>query len=317
MLKHVVALSLCALPLNAMAWGNFGHRIVGKVATVVAEEGELFWSANEAPIAAFSNTPDVLWKRGSSSRGEQPTHWFHFDVYSPGGSPLPTLFESYEAVVREYSERDVVENGTGIWRVEQFFLEARESLAKGRFEEALQWAGAMSHYVGDLSQPLHVTQNYNGQLTGQTGIHAWFETTNLQKTAGSALEERVTKKARALLATPSYRAQFEGGVMKGVLMLAKRSVELTDDVLDTDARLGRGAQGSVEQLAIAEDRLADGAASYALLLSRLWKEGGQKDTGRKLTPAQPSWKAPDYSRREGTARGAIEERAEGEFQDCL
>jgi hypothetical protein len=31
------------------------------------------------------------------------------------------------------------------------------------------------HYVGDAHVPLHTTENYNGQLTGQDGIHAFWE----------------------------------------------------------------------------------------------------------------------------------------------
>lgn len=34
----------------------------------------------------------------------------------------------------------------------------------------------MGHYVADACVPLHTTQNYNGQLTGQRGIHAFWET---------------------------------------------------------------------------------------------------------------------------------------------
>ena len=33
----------------------------------------------------------------------------------------------------------------------------------------------MGHYLGDAHVPLHTTENYNGQLTGQDGIHAFWE----------------------------------------------------------------------------------------------------------------------------------------------
>jgi hypothetical protein len=33
----------------------------------------------------------------------------------------------------------------------------------------------LGHYIGDASVPLHTTTNYNGQLTNQTGIHAFWE----------------------------------------------------------------------------------------------------------------------------------------------
>lgn len=33
----------------------------------------------------------------------------------------------------------------------------------------------LGHYVGDAHVPLHTTENYNGQLTGQRGIHGFWE----------------------------------------------------------------------------------------------------------------------------------------------
>jgi hypothetical protein len=63
--------------------------------------------------------------------------------------------------------------------------------------QAGQWSAAaltiadLCHYVGDSSQPLHCTQNYNGQLTGNTGIHSRYETTMM----ASHLGELVTPAA--------------------------------------------------------------------------------------------------------------------------
>ncbi len=39
----------------------------------------------------------------------------------------------------------------------------------------LRLSADMGHYLGDAHVPLHTTQNYNGQLTDQLGIHAFWE----------------------------------------------------------------------------------------------------------------------------------------------
>ncbi len=39
----------------------------------------------------------------------------------------------------------------------------------------LRLAAEMGHYLGDAHVPLHTTANYNGQLTNQIGIHAFWE----------------------------------------------------------------------------------------------------------------------------------------------
>lgn len=39
----------------------------------------------------------------------------------------------------------------------------------------LRYAADIGHYIGDAHVPLHTTKNYNGQLTDQVGIHAFWE----------------------------------------------------------------------------------------------------------------------------------------------
>ncbi len=43
-------------------------------------------------------------------------------------------------------------------------------------KKILRLSADFGHYVGDAHVPLHTTQNYNGQLSGQDGIHAFWET---------------------------------------------------------------------------------------------------------------------------------------------
>jgi len=42
-------------------------------------------------------------------------------------------------------------------------------------ERILRLSAEFGHYIGDAHVPLHTTKNYNGQLTDQVGIHAFWE----------------------------------------------------------------------------------------------------------------------------------------------
>ena len=42
-------------------------------------------------------------------------------------------------------------------------------------KKILQLSADLGHYIGDAHVPLHTTENYNGQLTDQLGIHAFWE----------------------------------------------------------------------------------------------------------------------------------------------
>lgn len=46
---------------------------------------------------------------------------------------------------------------------------------KGDNRQILKISADIGHYIGDAHVPLHTSENYNGQLTGQVGIHAFWE----------------------------------------------------------------------------------------------------------------------------------------------
>jgi hypothetical protein len=46
---------------------------------------------------------------------------------------------------------------------------------EGDPDKIIRLSTEMGHYIGDAHVPLHTTENYNGQLTGQEGIHAFWE----------------------------------------------------------------------------------------------------------------------------------------------
>jgi hypothetical protein len=42
-------------------------------------------------------------------------------------------------------------------------------------DRILNYSADLGHYIADAHVPLHTTENYNGQLTGQRGIHGFWE----------------------------------------------------------------------------------------------------------------------------------------------
>ncbi len=61
-----------------------------------------------------------------------------------------------------------------------FYLESAHdklvyAMKSGDANRVMQLAAEYGHYISDAHVPLHTTENYNGQLTGQDGIHAFWE----------------------------------------------------------------------------------------------------------------------------------------------
>lgn len=306
--KHFVAFSSLAVAFvwncTAHAWGARGHQIVAKMGAELAKEGKAFWDRNNEEIASLSIVPDKYWKTGPNSGTEQFTHWFQIDGYYSNPNDYPLFPLKYLKAVKEFSEKKVVKNGTAIWRSEQFFEEAVLALRERRYSNALEYAGVMAHYVGDLSQPLHVTTNYDGEETGNDGIHKFFESDNLNKTQVRGLETDVYRRARALLSNKKYLKSFDVELNKAIFYSVLRSSESVEKILDTDNKLGRDDVGAKTQLELAKERMADGAATYALFLSRIWKEAGSPTIpSGSIKVSIPRWLAPKYdeNRTEGCA----------------
>lgn len=72
------------------------------------------------------------------------------------------------------------ENGFVSYGVLPYFLESFYKRLVYAFESVdhdkiLKISADMGHYIADAHVPLHTTENYNGQLTKQDGIHAFWE----------------------------------------------------------------------------------------------------------------------------------------------
>jgi hypothetical protein len=80
--------------------------------------------------------------------------------------------------------------GSAPWRVEQIATKMQESFLKAKtfegkpnsaddfnaaVDDALFYGGILSHYIGDLSQPMHVTDDYDGFAAKSGGLHGYFE----------------------------------------------------------------------------------------------------------------------------------------------
>ena len=193
----VLVLACAALaPAQALAWGGHGHRIMG-VAAMEALPAEvpafLRDPTTAADIGELSREPDRSKGAGKiHDSNRDPGHFVDLDDEGRvmGGpkfeKPLPETRSAYEALLQaagtdswkagylQYSIVDQFQQLTlefAYWRV-LTAAEARETdpgrrawyAEDRRRREALLKAtiGALSHFVADGSQPLHVSVHYNG-----------------------------------------------------------------------------------------------------------------------------------------------------------
>jgi predicted AlkP superfamily phosphohydrolase/phosphomutase len=170
-LAVLAALGLAAGAPSAEAWGFTAHRIVNRkaVATLPPTLRPLF-EANLAYLAEHSTDPD-LW-RAAGQPGEWPNHYLDMDAF--GAYPFPNL-PRVEAQHLAKNGAAAAERGRVPWRVGEVYRELVAAFKAGDAPRILERAAILGHYVGDAHVPFHAVLNYDGQLSGQTGIHERWE----------------------------------------------------------------------------------------------------------------------------------------------
>ena len=80
------------------------------------------------------------------------------------------LREGEVTITDVFSEHGILPYNLGF-----YFYRLEEAFLKRNFQNILRYSAEIGHYISDAHVPLHTTKNYNGQLSGQDGIHAFWE----------------------------------------------------------------------------------------------------------------------------------------------
>ncbi len=155
----------------AYAWGPTAHRLTNSWAVeTLPPEIRGFFEANRQFLIDHANDPDAWMER---DRLERRQHYIYLDKY--GLFPYLTLPHSFERAVEQYSSGRINRDGLLPWQIGKYSLRLTNALKDHDWEGAKNVAAVLGHYVADAHDPLHTTQNYDGQLTGQTGLASRFE----------------------------------------------------------------------------------------------------------------------------------------------
>jgi hypothetical protein len=169
LLPFILALSCCAPPPLA-AWGHKGHEIVAALAFGDLP-GELapWFQGRRATLVDHCNDPDH-WKRADPREG--PRHFLNTDAYGgPDGVPVAIQ----EARTR-LGPAAFDQEGQVPWVIQDRVQDLARAFGSGDPARVALASAILCHYVGDVNVPLHTAANYNGQQSGQFGVHGRWET---------------------------------------------------------------------------------------------------------------------------------------------
>lgn len=161
------ALFLC----SAFSWGFFAHQRINRLAVfTLPPEMIVFYKKHIDYITESAVNPD---RRRMAVPDEAPRHYIDIDHY--GDSAIEKMPVYWKAAVEKFSEDTLKSYGIVPWHIYAMYSRLKDAFIVRDPDAILKISAELGHYVGDANVPLHTTENYNGQLTGQDGIHGFWE----------------------------------------------------------------------------------------------------------------------------------------------
>ena len=149
------------------AWGWETHRYINENAVDYLPPEMDFFEEYRDYLREHSTDPDV---------DDLPGYYHYIDIDYYTEFFEGTFPHDWEEAVDQYGYDVITDNGTVPWVIELWTDSLTILMDDGEWETVWQLAAELGHYVADSHEPLHLTLNYNGQLTGNYGIHSRYET---------------------------------------------------------------------------------------------------------------------------------------------
>jgi hypothetical protein len=185
-------------------WGFFAHQKINRLAVFTLPPEMIgFYKQNIQYLTENALKPDM---RRYAVKMEAARHYIDLDIY--GDSALWKMPRYWDEAVEMYTEDTLQAYGIVPYHINKmsyWLIKAFQNLDK---EQILRLSSDLGHYIADSHVPLHTTENYNGQLTGQYGIHGFWE---------SRLPELFSDKYDLLSGSASYIENLQLRAWEGVI----------------------------------------------------------------------------------------------------
>jgi len=271
-----LAVLLCSLaPSPALAWGFAGHKFIMRHAIeLLPPELKPFFTANRDELVLRVTDPD-LWR--TAGWDDDPNHFVDFGLPELGPYPFAALPREYDAAIEKFGTASLKRIGTLPWREAEESGNLRRAFesfahqAPYATHNTVLFAAVASHYIEDANQPFHATNNHDGQLTGQTGLHARFETELIERFEPRLVVHPAPAAPIVNARDAAFDALLASHRLVDPLLAADRAASAGKDVYDDDyfEKFFAGAHVILEQ------RLADSITATVGVIVGAWEQAGR------------------------------------------
>ena len=220
---------------------------------------------------------------------EDPNHFVDFGAPEFGPYPFTALPREYGAAIEKFGMATLKKEGLLPWREAEEFGNLRRAFEGFNrnngfaISDTVLFAAIASHYIQDAHQPLHASNNYDGQLTGQNGVHAPFESTLCDR-----FQDRLTFSTKPPVGIKNARdaafdALLESYQLVQPLLDADKAAVAGKDTYDDDyyEKFFAGVKPMLEK------RINDSITATASLIVGAWEAAGKPVLKTEAGPRPP------------------------------
>ena len=168
-LKILLLISISSLAFGHSKWGFFGHRKINLLAIYTLPTPlHSFYRRHQGELQELAVLPDA---RRYIVDEEAARHYIDLDKYDLN----KISFTTWEQMLRKIPEDSLRTHGIVPWYIPIVYQRLVNAFLKKDSTQIIKLSAELGHYVADAHVPLHTSSNYDGQKTGQTGLHSFWE----------------------------------------------------------------------------------------------------------------------------------------------
>jgi hypothetical protein len=170
-LTFIIICLLLTRAEEANSWGFFAHKKINRMAIfTLPPEMVGFYKQHIHYISEHAVDAD---KRRYAVADEAARHYIDIEHY--GNDPFDSIPKHWNDAVKKFTEDTLKAYGIVPWHIDKMLYRLQKAFEKEDLDLILKCSADIGHYIADAHVPLHTTENYNGQLTNQKGIHGFWE----------------------------------------------------------------------------------------------------------------------------------------------
>jgi hypothetical protein len=259
---------MMALIMLLCSWGEKGHQKINSSAPQFFPADLNNYKGWAEKLSQHGSDAD---ERKKNDHTEGIKHYIDIDAYKDF-IEMHKITEDKDAALNKYGKEFIMKNGTLPWVTDSTYNVLVLQFKAKQWTKVVLTASDLGHYVGDGYMPLHLTLNYDGKFTGQSGIHSRYESKMINRyidqiTVEGSPNQKISDVNRYIFDYIYSNYQYKDSLLNAdKVAYEKANHEYSDLYYET---LWSQTQGFTKKL------IAGSSKSLAELIKMAWIEAGK------------------------------------------